>query len=730
MKTTKTIFLMLLMVAMPQLTTAKITHLLPRPVSVSVNEGQEPIVVGDAIRLVNATEKEKKAAEILLGVAFTENDNATPIVFRNTDQQAAVGDYELEGYPYEGYTLIVDDGKIYIDASTTIGHVRGLQTLAQLMEGWDDGISRVEACKIDDYPAFKLRGYMHDVGRSFIPFEELKKQIILFARFKVNTFHFHLTENQAWRFEVKAFPQLTSEENMTRLAGYYYTQKQCQELDELASTLGITIIPEIDMPGHSGAFERAMGHKMQTAQGISELKTILSEVAEVFVNAPYIHIGADETTITYPNFLETMTSHIHSLGKKVVVWNPASGVTITKAKGVDMTQMWSTAGKAIAGMPNIDCRYNYINHFDLFADLVGIYKSNIYYANEGSSDIAGTITAVWNDRNLPSWEDIMRQNNVYASVLASTERAWVGGGKQYIEQGGTTLPTTGDEMEEFADWERRFLFHKENSLQDEPIAYVRQSDIRWTITDAFPNGGNKDAVFPPETEGTKSTYTYNNKEYTTHEAAGGGIYLRHTWGTIVPAFYSQPEINHTAYAWAYIYSPENQDCGALIEFQNYGRSEKDLAPENGKWDRKGTRLWVNDEEISAPDWLNAGLTIDNESLLQNENCTARKPTPITLKQGWNKVFIKLPYVAAQGVRLNKWMFTFVLTDADGHKALDNIEYSASEPTAIKDKRGDNEVKNATFYAIDGRKTDFRQGKSAPGIYIRDNANERKKIILK
>ena len=420
MKTTKTIFLMLLMVAMPQLTTAKITHLLPRPVSVSVNEGQEPIVVGDAIRLVNATEKEKKAAEILLGVALTEDDNATPIVFRNTDQQAAVGDYELEGYPYEGYTLIVDDGKIYIDASTTIGHVRGLQTLAQLMEGWDDGISRVEACKIDDYPAFKLRGYMHDVGRSFIPFEELKKQIILFARFKVNTFHFHLTENQAWRFEVKAFPQLTSEENMTRLAGYYYTQKQCQELDELASTLGITIIPEIDMPGHSGAFERAMGHKMQTAQGISELKTILSEVAEVFVNAPYIHIGADETTITYPNFLETMTSHIHSLGKKVVVWNPASGVTITKAKGVDMTQMWSTAGKAIAGMPNIDCRYNYINHFDLFADLVGIYKSNIYYANEGSSDIAGTITAVWNDRNLPSWEDIMRQNNVYASVLAST----------------------------------------------------------------------------------------------------------------------------------------------------------------------------------------------------------------------------------------------------------------------------------------------------------------------
>ena len=83
---------------------------------------------------------------------------------------------------------------------------------------------------------------------------------------------------------------------------------------------------------------------------------------------------------------------------------------------------------------NIDCRYNYINHFDVYADLVGIYKSNIYYAQQGSEEIAGTITATWNDTKTETETDIIEQNNQYANILASVERAWKGG-EQYIEQG-------------------------------------------------------------------------------------------------------------------------------------------------------------------------------------------------------------------------------------------------------------------------------------------------------
>ena len=188
--------------------------------------------------------------------------------------------------------------------------------------------------------------------------------------------------------------------------------------------------------------KRKKEEKARQAQLAKEEKQkILEEVAAVFDKAPYIHIGADEKSITYGNFLKIMTDKIHSLGKLAVCWNPISGVTITSATGFDMTQMWSTAGTKVAGIPNID----YTNHFDVFADLVGIYKSNIYYEQKGNPEVAGTISAPWNDRKTATEEDIFAQNNIYANTIASAERAWIGGGKQYIEKGGTMLPNGGDE---------------------------------------------------------------------------------------------------------------------------------------------------------------------------------------------------------------------------------------------------------------------------------------------
>ncbi len=442
------------------------------------------------------------------------------------------------------------------------------------------------------------------------------------------------------------------------------------------------MIPEIDMPGHSAAFERAMGHSMQTDQGVEELQQILTEVASVFVRAPYIHIGADEQTITYPDFLKIMTDKVHSLGKKVVVWNPIRGVSISKEAGFDMTQMWSTSGRVVQGMPNIDCRYNYTNHFDVFADLVGIYKSNIYYSPQGTEDIAGFISAPWNDRKTPTQEDIVCQNNIYANVLASAERAWIGGGRRYIEEGGTTLPNSGEEYEEFRDWETRFLFHKDHSLAAEPIPYVRQTNVRWRISDAFPNGGNSAAQFPPETAADDvlpDVFEYEGTTYGSGMATGAAVYLRHTWGeNIIPGFYARPQLNTTAYAWTYVYSPVEQTVGAQIEFQNYGRSENDKAPDAGKWDRKGSCVWLNGTEIMPPVWENSGLGINAEVDLKNENFTARRPVAVTLKAGWNKVLLKLPYVSANGIRLNKWLFTFVLTDTEGRNAVDGLIYSPAK----------------------------------------------------
>lgn len=684
---------------------AKVADLLPRPQVVKVAEGTAAFSLGRPVSIVGTT-KCQALEDFLTSNGCTISDGAQAKV--SLELVSAIDgayDYELFGFPNEGYQLEVSENEIKIKAITETGLLRATQTLVQMAEGYDDAQPQLEAVTITDWPAFKLRGWMQDVGRSYLAFDELKKEIDLMSRFKVNVFHWHLTEKLAWRFEVKAYPQLTKAENMIRYKGQYYTQEQCRELEEYAAKKGITVIPEIDMPGHSDVFNSTMGFTMQSPQGIAALKVILKEVAAVFPRAPYIHIGGDEVALQ-DGFLEGMASFVRdTLGRKVVVWNPLQNKTVVSAMA-DMTQMWSTRGKVISGMPNIDCRYNYTNHFDVYADLVGIYKSNIYYAQKGTPEIAGTISAAWNDTKVPTEKDIIKQNNIYANVLASAERAWIGGGRTYIETGGTTLPNSGEEYEEFADFERRFLFHKAHSLKNEPIAYVRQSNVRWRITDPFPNGGSSTTVLPPEQSDADilpHSFNYNGTTYRTKLATGAGIYLRHIWHPTVPSFFANPQDNQTAYAWTYVYSPEEQDVTAQIEFYTYSRSGTEYAPKAGAWDRRGSKIWLNDVEIPAPKWEQTDVTIHQDSPteeLKNENLTARDPVALHLNKGWNKVFMKLPHVNNGGTGRDKWQFTFVITDLEGRNAVDGLIYSPDKSfDAPEDEDGEPKLsdENTTYW---------------------------------
>ena len=680
------------MALMPSALQAKVQHILPRPQQITATENVVAFKLKGKVS-INYTNGAKPCAlleEFLTsnGCKLVPNGGKSVNVSMVKSIDGAY-DYELYGYENEAYTLEVTPDAINITAVTPTGVIRAAQTLTQMAEGWK-GKPALEAVTVKDWPAFKLRGYMHDVGRSFISADELVKQVELFSRFKVNTFHWHMTENQAWRFEVKAYPQLTSAESMTRFAGQYYTQEDCKRVMAAAKKHGVIVIPEIDMPGHSEAFKRAMGFDMQSPQGKAVLKKVLDEVAEVFADAPYIHIGGDEVSTTAA-YLNEMIAYVESKGKKAEIWNPINGIG-QKSLNASLTQMWGTRGYFAQGKANIDSRYNYTNHFDVFADLVGIFKSNIYYKDRGDAEVAGSISGCWNDRKMATQEDIMAQNNVWANVIATAERAWVGGGKRYIDNcnnggtnggGGVMLPNSGEEYEEFCNWERRFLFHKANSLKNEPIPYVKQTNVRWRITDAFPNGGNTAAEFAREKHATTcamcnipSTFTHEGKTYGTGVATGAGIYLRHTWGnSIIKAYYESPAYNNTAYAWTYVYSKKKQKVGAVIEFQNYSRSEQDPAPTTGNWDLYGSKIWINGEEIDAPHYENAGVAIkDKEVELKNENFPGRKPIAVTLNKGWNKVFMKLPYVNA-GYRLDKWMFTFVFTDIEGRNAVEGLVYS-------------------------------------------------------
>lgn len=584
----------------------------------------------------------------------------------------------IDGAPVgndEAYSLAIDKKGITVEAVSDKGLYWALQTFAQLLAAGDEGdAATLPECKITDWPAFPVRGFMMDVGRSYISLDELKREISIMSQFKLNTFHWHLTENQAWRLESKIFPMLNDSSNMERHPGKFYTLEQARELVSFAKAHNVMLIPEIDMPGHSQAFVRTFGHDMQSPEGMEILRQLLDEACAAF-DVPYLHIGTDEVAFTNPDFVPEMVGHVKGLGKKVISWHPGWAY---KPGEIDMTFMWSYRGKPSPGIPAVDLRYHYINHFDTYADLIALYRSRIYDRAEADSTICGVEIALWNDRFIENEDTLIAQNSVYPAMLAVAERSWHGGGSEYFDSLGVNMASPGSpDFREFADFERRLLWHKHHTLDSLYIPYVRQTDVNWLITDAFPNQGDLAMAFPPETEGLRESYTFNDSVYATRPATGAGIYLRHVWGNLIPAFYSDPRPDHTAYAYTYVWAPDSMTVGAQIETQNYSRSESDVPPPAGQWDFRGSKIWVNGNELTPPAWIAAHTERSNEIPLGNENFAARPVIPVTLHKGWNSVLLKLPVgrFNTPETRLVKWMFTFVLTTPDGRSAAPGLIYS-------------------------------------------------------
>ena len=576
-----------------------------------------------------------------------------------TVEEKYVSQIEGAKFQEEAYHLTVTGKRIILEATTPKGMYWGKQTLEQL-KYTKNKKTYLPQCEITDWPAFRIRGFMHDVGRSYIPVEELKREISLLSRYKINVFHWHLTENQAWRLECKKYPQLNAPENMEREKGKYYRLEEARQLVEFCKQHQVLLIPEIDMPGHSAAFERTFKTDMQSEKGTQILKDIIDEVCETF-DVPYLHIGTDEVQFTNPDFVPMMVRYIRDKGKKVISYNPGWNY---KPGEIDMMQLWSYRGKAQKGIPAIDCRYHYANHFDTYADLVAMFNSRIYNQPEGSDDLAGCIVAFWNDRFIDNTPQLLAENNFYPYMLTLAERAWRGGGNCYFNGKGTLLwEDEPEQLAAFKEFEHRLLWQKKTWLKEVPFPYVRQTQSEWQITDAFPNGGDLTKVFPPE-EKEDSVYQYEGKTYKTHKIIGNGIYLRHVWGTLVPGFYVNPQENHTAYATRWIYSPKERKAKLALEFQNYSRSESDLAPRQGTWDYKCSRAWLNGQEIMPPVWENTNTERSNEITLKNENYMSRPAIDITLKKGWNKLMLKLPVgkFSSKETRLVKWMFTAAILD--------------------------------------------------------------------
>lgn len=227
----------------------------------------------------------------------------------------------------EGYTLTIDQSGVKSTATTAAGLFYAYQTLLQMAEFTADNSYRLPQVQITDYPRLDYRGLHLDVSRHFYDKEFVKKQLDAMARYKLNRFHWHLTDGAGWRIEIKKYPELTenaafrpyqnwqewwkgdrkySNKHDKEAHGGYYTQEDIREVLEYARQLHITVIPEIEMPGHS---EEVLAvypqlscagkpyHGGEFCVGNEEtftfLQNVLLEVIDLFPSE-YIHIGGDE----------------------------------------------------------------------------------------------------------------------------------------------------------------------------------------------------------------------------------------------------------------------------------------------------------------------------------------------------------------------------------------------------------------------------------------------------
>lgn len=324
----------------------------------------------------------------------------------------------------EGYRLQVNEKSIRCTGHDAAGVMYGLQTLRQLWSVSGNSI-KVPACTVNDYPRFGYRGMALDVSRHIFPVTFIKKYIDLLALYKFNTFHWHLTDDQGWRIEIKKYPKLQSVaawRNETLIGhkkelphrfdgkryGGYYTQQQIKEVVRHAASRHITIIPEIEMPGHASAalaaypFLGCTGgpYKTATFWGVFDdvfcagndstftfLQNVLDEVMALFPST-FIHIGGDECPKTrwtvctkcrqrkqalglanehalQSYFVQRMEKYLNGKGRQIIGWDEilegglAPNATVMSWRGEEGGRAAIAQNHRVIMTPESHCYFDY-----------------------------------------------------------------------------------------------------------------------------------------------------------------------------------------------------------------------------------------------------------------------------------------------------------------------------------------------------------------------------------
>ena len=478
--------------------------LVPLPSSVTVGSGR--FVLGTSTRLVASPGAESVAERL---AAVLRPSTGLPLVIEGgaaTSSDIALTLDELAMTGDEGYELEAGDAGISIRAARPAGLYYGCQTLRQLLPADVErgtpaaGVSwSVPAVTIRDAPRFAWRGAMLDVARHFFSVAEVGRFLDLVAYHKLNRLHLHLTDDQGWRVPIDSWPNLTAIGGSTEVGGGpggAYTKADITELVSYAEARFVTLVPEVDMPGHVNAALASYGELDPSGQpaapytgtdvGWSSLwlegpatagfvEDVLGEVAQMFPG-PYLHIGGDEAKVTpdadYASFVASLEPILAASGKTLVGWEEIGSADLAPPF---LAQYWLSDAKALAAeargagviaspAPPADLAMKYAGEAPVgqpylgFTSVEEAYSWDPLFADLTDADVVGLEAPLWTE-TVATLADV--ELLAFPRLAGHAEIAW--------------SPREGRSWDEYA---ARLALHGAR-LEALGVGYYRSPEIAW-----------------------------------------------------------------------------------------------------------------------------------------------------------------------------------------------------------------------------------------------------------
>jgi hexosaminidase len=369
----------------------------------------------------------------------------------------------------EGYELNVTRTQVRIVAAQPAGLFHGVQTMRQLLPAaveHQDAMNRrliMPAAQVVDVPRFEWRGAMLDVARHFLPASDVKRFIDLYALYKINRLHLHLGDDQGWRIEIKSWPNLTAIGGQTQIGGGrggFYTQEQYADIVAYARSRYITVVPEIDMPGHINAalvsypdlrcdrtapepFTRIGGSSNTLCVTRDSVYTFVGDVVREISAAaptPYFHIGGDEVSSLkaepYRAFIERVEHIVDSVGPRMIGWGE---IALANVHPRTIVQHWTNDSSVVharrGGMmilspgPHAYLDMKYDSATVLGLRWAGLINLRTAYDWDPATAVAGASPSSILGIEAPLWAEtlVTRQDYEYLAfprILAIAELGW------------------------------------------------------------------------------------------------------------------------------------------------------------------------------------------------------------------------------------------------------------------------------------------------------------------